>query len=159
MQSSKGYDVSLSDYQDKVVMLFFGYTNCPDICPTTIAHISQMIKTLTPEQRKRVQFLFISIDTDYDTPEHLNKYLEYFDPSFIGLVDEREKIDHAAKLYHAEYSKLANEKVTKEFKNFPWMMNNKKKRDISTPTVPKYLLSIRRVALGDFSTLAPRLMT
>jgi len=68
LQSSKGYEVSLSDYQDKVVMLFFGYTNCPDICPTTIAHISQMIKTLTPEQRKRVQVLFISIDTDYDTP-------------------------------------------------------------------------------------------
>jgi protein SCO1/2 len=116
LQSSKGYDVSLSDYQDKVVMLFFGYTNCPDICPTTIAHISQMIKTLTPEQRKRVQVLFISIDTDYDAPEYPNKYLEYFDTSFIGLVDEREKIDHVAKLYHAEYSKLANEKVTTEFK-------------------------------------------
>jgi len=53
---------------------------------------------------------------NHRTPEHLNKYLEYFDPSFIGLVDEREKIDHVAKLYHAEYSKLANEKVTTEFK-------------------------------------------
>ena len=116
LNSSKGVEVSLSDYQDKVVMLFFGYTNCPDICPTTIAHISQMVKRLTPEQRKRVQVLFISIDTDYDTPEHLNKYLSYFDPSFIGLVDEKEKIDHVAKLYHAEYSKLANEKVTTEFK-------------------------------------------
>jgi protein SCO1/2 len=116
LNSSKGVEVSLSDYQDKVVMLFFGYTNCPDICPTTLAHIRQMLNRLTPEQREKVQVLFISIDTDYDTPEHLNKYLSYFDLNFIGLVDEKEKIDHVAQLYHAGYSKLANEKVTTEFK-------------------------------------------
>jgi protein SCO1/2 len=116
LKSSRGGEVSLSDYKDKVVMLFFGYTNCADICPTTMAHIGQMVNKLTPEQRARVQVLFISIDSDYDTPTHLNKYLSYFDPSFIGLVDEREKIDHVAQLFHAPYSKLANEKVTTEYK-------------------------------------------
>lgn len=116
LNSSKGGVVSLSDFKDKVVMMFFGYTNCADICPTTMAHIGQMVNKLTPEQRARVQVLFISIDSEYDTPIHLNKYLSYFDPSFIGLVDEREKIDHVAQLFHAQYSKLANEKVTTEFK-------------------------------------------
>ncbi|MBB1270696.1 SCO family protein [Shewanella sp. SR44-3] len=116
LKSSKGGEVSLSDFKDKVVMLFFGYTNCADICPTTMAHISQMMNKLTPEQRAKVQVLFISIDSDYDTPKHLNKYLAYFDPSFIGLVDEREKIDHVAKLFHADYIKLANDKVTTEYK-------------------------------------------
>jgi protein SCO1/2 len=116
LKSSNGGEVSLSDYKDKVVMLFFGYTNCADICPTTMAHIGQMVNKLSPEQRARVQVLFISIDSDYDTPTHLNKYLSYFDPSFIGLVDERQKIDHVAELFHAQYSKLANEKVTTEYK-------------------------------------------
>ncbi len=116
LQSSRGGEVSLSDFEDKVVMMFFGYTNCADICPTTMAHISQLMNSLQPLQRERVQVLFISIDSDYDTPKHLNKYLSYFDPSFIGLVDSREKIDHVAELYKADYAKLANEKVTTEYK-------------------------------------------
>lgn len=116
LKSSQGGEVSLSDFKDKVVMLFFGYTNCADICPTTMAHIGQMMNKLTPAQRARVQVLFISIDSEYDTPVHLNKYLSYFDPSFIGLVDEREKIDHVVTLFHAQYSKLANKKVTTEYK-------------------------------------------
>ncbi|NMH66440.1 SCO family protein [Shewanella salipaludis] len=116
LQSSKGGEVRLSDFKDKVVMMFFGYTNCADICPTTMAHISQLVNKLSPEQRARVQVLFISIDSDYDTPTHLNKYLSYFDPSFIGLVDSREKIDEVAALYNADYVKLAEEKVTTEYK-------------------------------------------
>ncbi|MBE8168438.1 MAG: SCO family protein, partial [Shewanella sp.] len=116
LNSSKGGEVSLSDYKGKVVLMFFGYTNCADICPTTMAHISQMMRKLTPEQKAQVQVLFISIDSEYDTPKHLNKYLSYFDPSFIGLVDDVAKTEHVAKLYSAEYAKLADAKVTTEFK-------------------------------------------
>ncbi|WP_372871486.1 SCO family protein [Shewanella sp.] len=116
MQSSKGSTVSLTDFRGKVVMMFFGYTNCADICPTTMAHVSQLMQRLDSEDRSRVQVLFISIDSDYDTPTHLNKYLSYFDPSFIGLVDERAKIDDVAAMYHADYSKLADDKVTTEYK-------------------------------------------
>ncbi|QQX79490.1 SCO family protein [Shewanella sp. KX20019] len=116
LQSSRGGEVSLSDFEGKVLMMFFGYTNCADICPTTMAHISQLMNSLPPKQREQVQVLFISIDSEYDTPKHLNKYLSYFDPNFIGLVDSRDKIDHVAELYKAEYAKLANEKVTTEYK-------------------------------------------
>ncbi|QSX31115.1 SCO family protein [Shewanella cyperi] len=116
LQSSRGGEVRLSDFKDKVVLMFFGYTNCADICPTTMAHISQLMKQLEPGQREQVQVLFVSIDSDYDTPTHLNKYLSYFDPSFIGLVDSREKIDEVAGLYHADYIKLSDEKVTTEYK-------------------------------------------
>lgn len=116
LQSSKGGEVRLSDFKDKVVMMFFGYTNCADICPTTMAHISQLMNKMTEEQRARIQVLFVSIDSDFDTPKHLNKYLSYFDPSFIGLVDSREKIDEVAALYNADYVKLAEEKVTTEYK-------------------------------------------
>ena len=116
LQSSRGGEVRLSDFKDKVVLMFFGYTNCADICPTTMAHISQLMQQLTPEHRRQVQVLFVSIDSDYDTPEHVNKYLNYFDSSFIGLVDSREKIDEVAALFHADYIKLAEEKVTTEYK-------------------------------------------
>lgn len=116
MQSSTGSTVSLTDFRGKVVMMFFGYTNCADICPTTMAHISQLMQRMPEQERGRIQVLFVSIDSDYDTPKHLNKYLSYFDPSFIGLVDERAKIDAVAAMYHADYAKLADDKVTTEFK-------------------------------------------
>ncbi|AZQ11644.1 SCO family protein [Shewanella khirikhana] len=116
MQSSRGDTVSLTDFRGKVVMMFFGYTNCADICPTTMAHVSQLMQRMPDDERSRIQVLFVSIDSDYDTPAHLNKYLSYFDPSFIGLVDERAKIDQVAALYHADYSKLADDKVTTEYK-------------------------------------------
>ncbi|MCL1124859.1 SCO family protein [Shewanella surugensis] len=125
LQSTQGRQVSLSDFNDKVVMMFFGYTNCADVCPTTMAHISQLMERLTPEVRQQVQVLFISIDSDFDTPKHLNKYLSYFDPNFIGLVDTRSKIDHVAALYQADYTKLANERVTTEYKKLS--MDNKEK--------------------------------
>lgn len=116
LQSSQGGEVHLSDFKEKVVMMFFGYTNCADICPTTMAHINQLMHKMTPEQQAQIQVLFVSIDSDYDTPTHLNKYLSYFNPSFIGLVDSREKIDHVANLFHADYTRLAEEKVTTEYK-------------------------------------------
>lgn len=116
LSSSKGGKVSLFDFRGKVVLMFFGYTNCADICPTTMAHVSQMIRKLSPNQQAQVQVLFVSIDSEYDTPEHLNKYLSYFDPRFIGLVDDEKKVIEVAKLYSAEFAKLAGERVTTQYK-------------------------------------------
>ena len=116
LNSSLGKQVNLTDFRGQVVLMFFGYTNCADICPTTMAHMSQLMDRLEPEHRSRVQVLFVSIDGDNDTPSHLNKYLAYFDPSFIGLVDTRDKIDAVAAQYHAEYAKLAQTKVTTIYK-------------------------------------------
>ncbi len=116
LQSSLGRQVNLTDFRGKVVLMFFGYTNCADICPTTMAHMSQLMDRLQPADRSRVQVLFVSIDSDNDTATHLNQYLAYFDPSFIGLVDSQDKIDAVAAKYHTEYVKLADSTVTTVYK-------------------------------------------
>ncbi len=74
----------LEDWRGKVVVLFFGFTHCPDICPTTLAEISQALRTLGPEA-ERVQVLVVSVDPERDTPEALAKYVSAFDPRFVGL--------------------------------------------------------------------------
>ncbi|WP_428775361.1 SCO family protein [Vibrio sp.] len=116
MQSSRGKPITLSDFKQKVVLMFFGYTNCADICPTTMAHLTQLMHQFPESSRSQIQVLFVSLDSDYDTPKHLNKYLSYFDPSFIGLVDSREKIDSVADLFQVDYTKLAEQKVTTKYK-------------------------------------------
>ena len=74
----------LEDFRGKAVVLFFGFTHCPDICPTTLAEISQAIKQLGPDA-ERVQVLVVSVDPERDTPEALGKYVTAFDPRFLGL--------------------------------------------------------------------------
>ena len=74
----------LEDFRGKAVVLFFGFTHCPDICPTTLAEISQAIKKLGADA-ERVQVLVVSVDPERDTPEALGKYVTAFDPRFLGL--------------------------------------------------------------------------
>ncbi|MFV7827586.1 SCO family protein [Shewanella marisflavi] len=157
LRSSKGGEVRLSDFDDKVVMMFFGYTNCADICPTTMAHISQLMNQLPSETRERIQVLFISIDSDYDTPKHLNRYLSYFDPSFIGLVDEREKIDAVAALFKADYTKLAEERVTTEYKKLSLEDSEASKRQgyLYSHTAKIFVLDGKQRVRGFFYTGTP----
>jgi protein SCO1 len=74
----------LEDWRGKVVVLFFGFTHCPDICPTTLAEISSSIRQLGPDA-DRVQVLLVSVDPERDTQEALAKYVTAFDPRFLGL--------------------------------------------------------------------------
>ncbi len=74
----------LQDFRGKAVVLFFGFTHCPDICPTTLADIAGAVKSLGPDA-ERVQVLMVSVDPERDTPESLAKYLSAFDPRFLGL--------------------------------------------------------------------------
>jgi len=67
-------------------LMFFGYTNCPDFCPTTLATLAAMEKKLAAEGATRPQVVFISVDAKRDTPQQLAKYVPYFDPSFIGVT-------------------------------------------------------------------------
>ncbi len=157
LTSSKGGQVSLSDFRGKVVLMFFGYTNCADICPTTMAHISQMLRKLSPNQQAQVQVLFVSIDSEYDTPKHLNKYLSYFDPSFIGLVDDEDKIQNVAKLYSAEFSKLAEERVTTQYKKLSVEDSNapKKKGYLFSHTAKIFVIDDKGRTRGFFYTGTP----
>ncbi|WP_428035528.1 SCO family protein [Amphritea sp.] len=96
-------DVSLHDFRGKVVLVYIGYTHCPDVCPTSLAVISQTMKNLEADQRQQVQPIFISVDPDRDSPERLAEYSAFFYPSIIGLTGSRKEIDQVVSQYGAFY--------------------------------------------------------
>ncbi len=93
----------LTDYRGKVVMLFFGYTNCPDACPTTLAKMAQAVDRLGPD-RQRVQGIFVTVDPGRDTPAVLAKYASAFHPSFVGLSADEATTAATAKDFKVFYS-------------------------------------------------------
>jgi protein SCO1/2 len=95
--------VALSDFRGQVVLLYFGYTWCPDICPTNLAIIAFALKQLTPQERDRVQVLFVSVDPERDTPERLAEYAAYFDPGILGITGSEAQVAAAAARYGAAY--------------------------------------------------------
>jgi protein SCO1 len=97
----------LSDLEGKIALVFFGYTNCPDICPLTVAEVRQALNSLEEAEREKVQFVFVSVDPERDTPEVLERYLSNFDANFIGLTDDLEKTQEVMKAYWAYTEKEA----------------------------------------------------
>ncbi|NDV13209.1 SCO family protein [Crenobacter caeni] len=93
-----GTAVSLADYQGKVVALFFGYTHCPDICPTTMLEYAGAMKTLGADA-DAVQVLFVSVDPGRDTPEVLAGYVPHFDRRFAGLTGDKTALTDVARRY------------------------------------------------------------
>jgi protein SCO1 len=81
---ARGDNFQLSDTRGKVVALFFGYTSCPDVCPTTMAELKQALEQLG-DQAEQVQVLFVTVDPERDTPERVQEYVNHFNPNFIGL--------------------------------------------------------------------------
>jgi len=98
---------SLSDFRGKVVVLFFGYTHCPEVCPTTLADLSQVIRLLGPDAEK-VQVLFVTLDPERDTPAVLAKFVPSFNPSFLGLYGDAQATAQAAKVFAVSYEKHAD---------------------------------------------------
>ena len=94
---------TLADFKGKVVVMFFGYTQCPDICPTTLTEMQQVMTLLGPQSDK-VQVLFVTVDPERDTAEILKQYVPAFDPRFLGLrpADEAtlEKVTKDFKIYY-----------------------------------------------------------
>lgn len=86
MTDQNGKTVSISDLKGKWTMLFFGYTFCPDICPTTLAELRQIKSELPKEVLSKLQIVLVSVDPNRDTPQQLKQYLGYFDPDFRGLT-------------------------------------------------------------------------
>jgi protein SCO1/2 len=105
LESANG-PVSLRDFEGKVVAIYFGYTFCPDICPTSLAALAQAVDSLPPEQRAQVQGLFISVDPERDTPARADAYAHNFHPQFIGLSGSAAKIADVAKRYFVLYEKV-----------------------------------------------------
>jgi protein SCO1/2 len=99
-----GEQVKLSDYRGKPVLLYFGYTFCPDVCPTTMAELGRMMRELG-DQAEDVQVVMISVDPERDTPERLAEYVHYFHPDFIGLTGTEEQVSQAATPLGIYYAK------------------------------------------------------
>lgn len=97
---------SLADFKGKVVVLFFGYTHCPDVCPTTLAELAMIMKQLG-DDAKNVQVLFVTVDPERDTPQLLAKYVPSFDSSFLGLYGDPDATLKTAKEFKVVYQKIA----------------------------------------------------
>ena len=95
---------ALADFRGKAVVLFFGYTHCPDVCPTTLADLAQVMKLLGNDAEK-VQVLFITVDPERDKPEMLSKFVPSFHPSFLGLYGDEQASAQAAKSFFVGYQK------------------------------------------------------
>ncbi|MCL6310460.1 SCO family protein [Pseudomonas syringae] len=86
MTDQNGAAIALDGLKDQWTLMFFGYTFCPDICPTTLAQIKQIRAELPEETVKRMRVVLVSVDPNRDTPQQLKQYLGYFDPQYIGLT-------------------------------------------------------------------------
>ncbi len=95
----------LPDFAGKVVVMFFGYTQCPDVCPTTMAELAE-VKKLLGQDGEKLQALFVSIDPQRDTPELLKAYMVNFDPSFLALSTTPEKLAVLAKDFKIYYKRV-----------------------------------------------------
>ncbi len=100
---SPGGPLDLSDLRGQVVLLYFGYTWCPDICPTNLAFIANALKALSPKELDRVQGLFVSVDPERDDARRLAEYTGYFHPKIRGVTGTPDEIAAAARLYGATY--------------------------------------------------------
>lgn len=98
-----GRAVTLETFRGKLVVLFFGYTHCPDVCPTTLSDMAQAFALLPAQEVERVQVLFVSIDPQRDTPEILKAYVPHFHPSFLGLYGTPEAVAAAAREFKVVY--------------------------------------------------------
>jgi len=106
LQSVKG-PVSLHDFRGKVVLLYFGYTYCPDVCPTSLALIAQSLKQLPPKDAQQVQVIFVSVDPERDTLQKLQEYGNFFYPGTLGITGTPEEVAKVAKQYGVVYRKQA----------------------------------------------------
>lgn len=95
---------TLADFKGKVVAVFFGFTRCPDVCPTTLAEM-KLVKERLAADGDKLQVLFVTVDPERDTPELLAKYVPAFDPTFLGLRGDAEATARAAKEFKVFYQK------------------------------------------------------
>lgn len=104
MTDAVGHVRTLADYKGKVVLVYFGYTHCPDVCPTSMAELAQAMALLKGDAKK-VQVIMITVDPARDTPAVVDHYAKAFDPSFIGLSGTPEELAKTAKSFKTYYAK------------------------------------------------------
>ncbi|GAB6052403.1 SCO family protein [Magnetospira thiophila] len=109
-----GRQVTEKDFLGKPFMVYFGYTFCPDVCPTSLSAIGDALE-MVGDKAKDLPVLFISVDPERDTPEALADYVDYFSPNIIGLTGTAEQIQQAARAYKAYFAKVREEGKGEDF--------------------------------------------
>ena len=105
LMDQNGQNRSLSDFKGKVVVLFFGYTQCPDVCPTSMTELAE-VKHLLGADADKLQGAFVTVDPARDTPEMLKAYMANFDPTFVAFIPTPEQLAVVAKDYKIYYKKV-----------------------------------------------------
>jgi protein SCO1/2 len=108
LTDTNGESWELSDQKGDLLLIFFGYTSCPDVCPLTLSEFKQ-IKAILGENAKDVEFIYITVDPERDTPEKLKAYLSNFDPDFVGLSGAAENLVPVWKSYGVYHQKVETE--------------------------------------------------
>ncbi len=110
-ESTLGRTIELSDFPDKAILVFFGYTSCQDICPAALGHLRALMARLGTLS-DQVQVLFVTVDPGTDTPEHLRAYLGRFDPRFVGVTGSPAEIAAIARAFAVKHATSHETKVT-----------------------------------------------
>ena len=108
LTDTEGRRRSLQEFRGRIVLLYFGYTFCPDVCPTDLIEIAELVDLLGP-RADHIQVLYVTFDPERDTPDHLRSYLRDFDPRFIGLTGTPDEIARVAELWRIYYEKVPME--------------------------------------------------
>ena len=103
LTNQRGERMRLSDLKGRALVMFFGYTFCPDVCPATLARVREVRAALPPEDAARFTGVLVSVDPARDTPERLGQYVEFFDPAFVGLTGSEDEIEDIARRYGAQF--------------------------------------------------------
>lgn len=104
LTDTRNGQVTAEDYDGQVRLLFFGFTSCPDVCPTALAHIQRSINQMPEEYRDQVTVLFVSVDPARDTPELIGEYVDFFGANIVGLTAEEPRLRELAKRYRTTFS-------------------------------------------------------
>ncbi len=151
---TKDKDLSLKDLRGKVVVLYFGYTLCPDICPTSLAILTQALNEMTEKELSGLQSIFISVDPDRDNLTRLNQYTKYFHPNIMGGTAEKDIIDKIVALYGAAYQKVENNSAAGylvDHSSYTYIIDKKGKlkHSLAHGTPPAEVLNVVRELLAQ----------
>ncbi|WP_369162799.1 SCO family protein [Candidatus Thiodiazotropha sp. LNASS1] len=127
LYSSQG-KVSLKQFRGKVVLLYFGYTKCPDVCPTSLAIIAQTLNELSEDELKSVHGVFISVDPKRDNVQVLDEYVRHFHPNLVGVTGSEGEVAEVARRYGAQY-----EEAVIEGSDFGYAVNHSSVTYLITP--------------------------
>jgi len=147
-------DLSLQDLKGKVVLLYFGYTQCPDICPTSLSLMTQAFNEMNEDELKGVQGLFVSVDPNRDNTARLDEYTKYFHANIIGATAEKAEIDRISKLYGASYRIVESDSAMGyivDHSSYTYIIdkNGKLRHTLAHGTLPGKIVTVVRELLAE----------